>query len=144
MRNVKKEWIQSLIQFIKFGIVGLSNTLISYVVYLVGVWAGLHYLLASVLGFVISVLNSFYWNNKYVFKQQGGERNLWYTLFKTFLAYAFTGLILANVLLYLWVDILGISEYLGPIINLLITVPLNFVLNKVWAFREKRKGENRE
>ena len=131
----KNDWIQSLVQFVKFGIVGLSNTLISYVVYAVGVRIGVHYLCASVLGFVISVLNSFYWNNKYVFKQEGEERNLLKTLLKTFLAYAFTGLILANILLYIWVDILGISEYLGPVINLIITVPLNFVINKLWAFR---------
>lgn len=100
----------------------------------------MHYLLASVLGFVISVLNSFYWNNKYVFQKGSEERNLFLTLIKTFLAYASTGLILANILLYIWVDVLGISEYLGPIINLVITVPLNFVINKLWAFRTKRKN----
>ena len=31
-------------------------------------------------------------------------------------------------------DLLGISQYLGPVINLLITIPLNFILNKLWAF----------
>ena len=136
----QKEWRPAFIQFVKFGIVGLSNTLISYVVYLAGVRLGMHYLLASVLGFVISVLNSFYWNNKYVFQKGSEERNLFLTLIKTFLAYASTGLILANILLYIWVDVLGISEYLGPIINLVITVPLNFVINKLWAFRTKRKN----
>ena len=140
MSDKIKVWLPSLIQFVKFGIVGLSNTLISYVVYLMGVRFGMHYLLASVLGFVISVLNSFYWNNKYVFQQGDEERNLWLTLVKTFMAYASTGLVLANILLYIWVDVLNISEYLGPVINLVITVPLNFVINKLWAFRGKRKG----
>lgn len=139
MSDKRKEWFQLLVQFIKFGIVGLSNTLISYVVYLAGVRLGMHYLLASVLGFVISVLNSFYWNNKYVFLQGDAERNLFLTLIKTFLAYASTGLVLANILLYIWVDILGVSEYLAPIINLAITVPLNFVINKLWAFRNKKQ-----
>ena len=139
MNDKKKAWFRSLVQFIKFGIVGLSNTLISYVVYRVGVRFGMHYLLASVLGFVISVLNSFYWNNKYVFQQGDEERNLWLTLVKTFMAYASTGLVLANILLYIWVDVLGISEYLGPIINLVITVPLNFVINKLWAFRGRQR-----
>lgn len=139
MNDKKKAWFRSLVQFIKFGIVGLSNTLISYVVYLVGVRFGMHYLLASVLGFVISVLNSFYWNNKYVFQQGDEERNRWLTLVKTFMAYASTGLVLANILLYIWVDVLGISEYLGPIINLVITVPLNFVINKLWAFRGRQR-----
>ena len=135
MNDKYRNWIPSLIQFVKFGIVGLSNTLISYVVYVAGVRFGMHYLLASILGFVISVLNSFYWNNTYVFGQGKEERNLLKTLLKTFMAYAFTGLVLANILLYIWVDILGISEYLGPLINLVVTVPLNFVINKLWAFR---------
>ena len=135
MNDKYRNWIPSLIQFVKFGIVGLSNTLISYVVYVAGVRFGMHYLLASILGFVISVLNSFYWTNKYVFGQGKEERNLLKTLLKTFMAYAFTGLVLANILLYIWVDILGISEYLGPLINLVVTVPLNFVINKLWAFR---------
>ena len=135
MNDKYRNWIPSLIQFVKFGIVGLSNTLISYVVYVAGVRFGMHYLLASILGFVISVLNSFYWNNKYVFGQGKEERNLLKTLLKTFMAYAFTGLVLANILRYIWVDILGISEYLGPLINLVVTVPLNFVINKLWAFR---------
>ena len=135
MNDKYRNWIPSLIQFVKFGIVGLSNTLISYVVYVAGVRFGMHYLLASILGFVISVLNSFYWNNKYVFGQGKEERNLLKTLLKTFMAYAFTGLVLANILLYIWVDILGISEYLGPLINLVVTVPLNFVINKLWALR---------
>ena len=135
MNDKYRNWIPSLIQFVKFGIVGLSNTLISYVVYVAGVRFGMHYLLASILGFVISVLNSFYLNNKYVFGQGKEERNLLKTLLKTFMAYAFTGLVLANILLYIWVDILGISEYLGPLINLVVTVPLNFVIKKLWAFR---------
>ena len=56
----------------QFGIVGLSNTLISYVVYAVGIAAHLHYLAASVLGFLVSVANAFYWNNKYVFSAREG------------------------------------------------------------------------
>lgn len=137
--NDKENWMQSLIQFIKFAIIGFSNTLISYLVYAAGVYLGLHYMLANVLGFVISVLNSFYWNNKYVFRQEEGGRNTLHALAKTFLSYGATGLVLANILLYLWVDILHISEYLGPIINLMVTVPLNFLLNKFWAFRSDRK-----
>ena len=41
-----------MVQFIKFGIVGVSNTLISYVTYMAGITWGLHYLLANLLAFV--------------------------------------------------------------------------------------------
>jgi len=126
-----------LIQFIKFGIVGLSNTALSYIIYAALVYLGLYYIIASVISFVLSVLNSFYWNNKYVFKSGNDQRKhrFWDVLIKTYVSYAFTGLILSNILLYVFVDALHISKYLAPLLGLVITVPLNFVLNKKWAFK---------
>ena len=63
----------SLLQFVKFGIVGLSNTLIAYAVYAACVWLGCHYLVANGLGFVVGVLNAYYWSDRYVFKKGEGE-----------------------------------------------------------------------
>lgn len=127
-----------LCQFVKFGVVGVSNTLISYAVYAVLVNLNWHYLLASVAGFVVSVINAYYWSDRYVFKAQAGEERVWWKAFlKTFISYAGTGLILNNILLVIWVDVAGIHEMLGPVINLFVTVPLNFLLNKYWAYRDK-------
>lgn len=127
-----------LCQFVKFGVVGVSNTLISYAVYAVLVNLNWHYLLASVAGFVVSVINAYYWSDRYVFKAQEGEERVWWKAFlKTFISYAGTGLILNNILLVIWVDVAGIHEMLGPVINLFVTVPLNFLLNKYWAYRDK-------
>ena len=135
--------INLLIQFIKFGVVGLSNTLISYGMYAVLTYIGVPYVLASVIGFMVSVLNSFFWNNRFVFKKNAGEqRNLWYTLAKTFLAYAGTGLFLSSILLVLFVEKMGISKYIAPILSLVITIPLNFIINKFWSFRTTK--ENKE
>lgn len=136
----------SLVQFIKFGIVGLSNTIISYVIYAVSlllfqrfaIFGTNAYLVSQVLAFVISVAWSFYWNNKYVFTQNEGEtRSIWRALLKTYISYSFTGLFLNTLLLILWVQMLHISEFIAPIINLLVSVPLNFIINKFWAFRSK-------
>ena len=69
--------------------------------------------------------------------KEGEKRNLFSALMKTYAAYGFTGLFLSEVLLMLWVNKLGINEYIAPIINLLVTVPLNFLMQKYWAFKEK-------
>ena len=70
------QW-EALMQFVKFGIVGLSNTVISYVIY-VGTLIlfqknnlipSVDYLVAQVIAFILSVLWSFYWNNKFVFEK---------------------------------------------------------------------------
>lgn len=138
--KVSEQKIETLAQFIKFGVVGLSNTLLSYAIYLLTLlilsplklsW---DYFVASVLSFVLSVLWSYFWNNRFVFKQDSKKRSFWKSLFKTYLSYAFTGIVLGNILLYVWVALLGIPKTLAPLLSLVITVPLNFLLNKYWAF----------
>lgn len=136
---------QKFIQFIKFGIVGLSNTIISYVIYVVSLLImqkyqmlpKTDYLVAQFFGFVLSVLWSFYWNRRFVFKE-GAEKVSWpVALLKTYASYAFTGILLNSILSFLWVEYLHIPKLIAPVINLLVSVPLNFILNKFWAFGEK-------
>ena len=128
-----------IVQFIQFGLVGVSNTAISYGTYALLVYLGVPYILANVIAFVVSVLNSFFWNNRFVFKKDSNEsRSTIKTLIKTFISYGMTGLILSNVLLILLVEKFGMSKYIAPLIILIITIPLNFLLNKFWAFRTKK------
>jgi len=118
-------------QFVKFGIVGISNTAIAFAIYYVLVFIGVHYIIANTVAFFVSVLNAYYWNRKYVFKN---NNNKMLQLAKTYASYGFTFL-LSTGLLFLVVDVMNISQFIAPIINLAITVPLNFLLNKFWAFR---------
>ena len=137
---------EAFMQFIKFGIVGLSNTVLAYILYVIslllfrkqGIFLDSGYLVAQAIAFVLSVLWSFYWNNKLVFTlQEGEERSVFKALVKTFISYSFTGLFLNSILLTLWVKVMYISEFIAPIINLLVSVPLNFIINKLWAFKRK-------
>ena len=128
-----------LIQFLKFGVVGLSNTAISYIIYSVLVYIGLHYLIANIIAFIFSVLNSFIWNNKFVFKKKDDQkRNIIHSLIKTYISYAFTGLVLQNIFLFIFIDILYISKYIAPFLGMVVTIPLNFILNKKWAFQPEK------
>ena len=133
----------NFLQFIKFCVVGLSNTLIGYLVYTLCVYLGLHYFWANLLGFIVSVANAFYWSNKYVFRKGSEEsRNLYWSFVKTVLAYASTGIILNSVLLWLLIDRWYISEYIAPILILLVTVPTNYVMNKYWSFKTNKCNED--
>ena len=135
--------VETLVQFVKFGVIGVSNTLVSYAlnVLVLLILRPYHlswdYVAGNVVAFVLSVLWSFYWNQRFVFTDDGGEkRNLWWTLLKTYLAYGFTGIVLNNLLSYVWINRLGVSKFVAPLINLIISVPLNFIINKFWAFRK--------
>lgn len=120
-------------QFIKFGLVGVSNTLIGYGIYYIVIFINKDlYLIGNLLGFIVGTLNSFYWNSKYVFPKYGAAKGK--ILIKTFICYGIT-LLLSTGILYLLVDIWSISAFVAPIINLCVTVPLNFLLNKFWAYK---------
>lgn len=143
-KELTDEMFEAFMQFVKFGIVGLSNTVISYVLYVVsllffqkaGLFVKMDYFIAQVVAFALSVLWSFYWNNKLVFvTAEGQERTVWKVLLKTYVSYSFTGLFLNSALLAVWVQVFHISEFVAPIINLLVSVPINFIINKFWAFK---------
>ena len=128
---------KGLWQFIKFGIVGLSNTIISLIVYWVCFYGlHFHYQLSNLIGFVISVTNAYYWNGKYVFSDQR-KKNVWEHIkayLKVFTSYGGTYL-LGVALLFVWVEMAKIPAGIAPLINLVVTIPLNFILNKLWAFK---------
>ncbi len=125
-------------QFIRFCLVGVSNTLLSYIIYVGCIYIGIHYILANAIGFFVSVLNAYYWSNRYVFvKQEGDQRNHFYALLKTYITYGSSELLIASMLLYLFVEMCGINEYFAQLLCLIVTVPMNFLLNKYWSFAKE-------
>lgn len=128
--------IKLLIQFVKFGCVGISNTLISLAVYYLLVWIGCQYILAYAMGFLLSVVNAYFWNSRYVFTQSM-EKSSQKAFFKMFLSYL-GSFLLSTVLITIMVEFIGISEYLAPILRLTVTVPINFIINKVWSFNDRQ------
>jgi len=144
LKTIIKNNLWSLfIQFIKFGVIGLSNTAVSYGIYSLFVYLGLHYVIAGVISFFVSVLNSFFWNNKYTFKKDANQkRDILQSLIKTYISYAFSGLIIANIITIILVEIFHISKYIAPLFVLIITIPLNFILNRQWAFRSVIQNKN--
>lgn len=129
----KRNWKEALVQFVKFGFIGASNTLISTAVYYLFVWVDPKlYFIGNVVGWVVSVFNSFFWNNRFVFRDS--QFSWWQKLIRTYIAYG-GSFIVGSILLALQVQVLGVSEWIAPWINMVITIPLNFVLNKFWAFK---------
>lgn len=136
--NLKK----AIIQFIKFGTVGAINTVLSY-----AITNGAYYLLhlheqiSNIIAFVITVFISFMLNGRLVFTENKEERNFWKSLLKVYASYSITGVFLTAILLYIEEELLGIPHYIATLMNLVVTIPLNFILNKFWAYKEKGKSE---
>lgn len=123
------------VQFFKFGMVGVLNTAISLAVYYIFLAINEElYLVGNVAGFVVSTLNAYFMNHKYVFGAKGAATIEKKVLLKTYLAYGFS-LLVSTELLYLFVNFLQISEALAPLFCLMVTVPMNYIINRLWVYK---------
>ena len=137
----KEKLKETIVQFIKFGTVGAINTVLSY-----AITNGAYYLLhlheqiSNIIAFVITVFISFMLNGRFVFTENKEERNFWKSLLKVYASYSVTGVFLTATLLYIEEELLGIPHYIATLMNLVVTIPVNFILNKFWAYKEKKEG----
>jgi putative flippase GtrA len=121
-----------VVQFLKFGIVGVSNTLIAFAVYTIllkvfGVW----YVAASGIGFAVGAVNGFLLNRRWTFREHVGDAltPVRWAIVQT------CGLGLNLGLVYLFVHGLGMDELVGQIPTTAIVTVLTFVANRAWTFR---------
>ncbi len=119
-------------QFVKFGIVGVSNTLIFFLVYTLllkvfGVW----YVAASGIGFAVGAINGFLWNRAWTFKGHVGDA---LTPVRWFVVQS-SGLLVNLGLVYLFVDGAGFGKLEGQAVTIAIVTVLTFLANRAWTFR---------
>ncbi len=130
------KYSKSLIQFIKFGIVGVSNTLLTAFV----IWLLLKVLhssdyLSNFIGYIVGLTNSFIWNRKWTFES---KTKLSVTIFKFILTFAISYLFqLGN--LYLLLHFSTIDPYVCQLISIVVYTCINFVLNKYYTFKTHQK-----
>lgn len=132
-------------QLLKFGIVGIINTSISLVIYYFFIQINKNFYIAgNIVGFFVSTLNSYFLNSTFVFANKKRKMSInKCELVKSYIAYG-SSLAASTLLLYFEVDIWCISEKTAPLINLLITIPLNFSINKFWVYKGKDSTQENE
>lgn len=133
-------------QFLSYAGIGIASTGVEYAFYLAVLFLmGDHphaIYWGVVAGFLSSVFFSFLCNQFWVFRCQKGEtRNFFLTLGKTYLMYFGTGILLKEALIWLFVEKLSVSQWVAPLILVLLIFPLNFLLSKFWAFQPQKKGK---
>lgn len=74
MKINKQEARKTSVQLLKYGLVGVMNTIITLVVfYLLNTHAGAPYGLANIVAYIAGVINSFLMNRAWVFKAKEGK-----------------------------------------------------------------------
>ncbi len=125
--NYKKDFIA----FIKFGITGVLNTAVDFVVFfLVSPIIGIYP--AQIVGYTCGMINSFFINRNWTFKS--GE-----SFFSpTFVKFAAANLItmgISIVVLAVFTQFLLLDILISKILTTVITLIFNFLLSRLWVFR---------
>src|SRR5689334_212170 len=121
-----------VVQFVKFGIVGVTNTLLTFAVYTLllkvfGVW----YLAASAIGFVVGTINSFLLNRRWTFRGHVGDAltPVRWTVVQC------CGLAVNEGLLYVFVHQAQVDKLLAQAFATAVVTVSTFFANRAWTFR---------
>jgi putative flippase GtrA len=119
-------------QFIKFAIVGVLNSAIQYLVFLfLFSLTGSPYLLASIIGYLAGMINSYILNRRWTF---GSRNQKLFTELSRFVAVNLVSLGVNLGLLYLLVSTGVMIPQWAQVVAIVGSTLVNFVLNKVWTF----------
>jgi putative flippase GtrA len=121
-----------LVQFLKFGIVGVSNTALTFLVYtlLLKVF-GVFYLAASAIGFIVGATNGFLLNRRWTFRDHVGDS-------LTPVRWAIVqgaGLGVNEGLLFLLVDTGHLDKLIAQALATIVVTVTTFFANRAWTFK---------
>lgn len=139
-KEFNDEAYQDALQFVRFLLVGLTGTVVQLAVYyfLVFRFGHEHYLWWNTIAYCACVIDLYFWNRAVVFT---GNKTNFGTFLRSCACYGATYAMQQGLLL-LFVDVLHFSSVISPLLAMLLSTPANFVLNKLFAFGEKKEEKD--
>ena len=120
-----------VIRFIKFGMVGVINTLVNWIIFFILNALGMYYILANIIAYILGTVNSYLWNTLWVFKYK--DKASTETTIK-FIILNLIGLGLNTGILYVLVDLCNLNKFIGLVTTTAIVMILNYIVNKLLVF----------
>ena len=134
INKVKKDR-QLRVQFLKFIALGVMNTAVSLIVIYVLMKIGLNYRLSNFIGYIAGLINSFIFNNVWVFKTKKNLIKEGLTFIIVFaLCYG-----VQYLMLLLMVERYDINKYVSQFLSMGIYTFLNFILNRIFTFKNRNE-----
>src|SRR6201987_110709 len=119
-------------QFVRFCAVGASGYAVNLAVYAALLTAGLHYLAAAALGFLVAATSNYVWNRTWTFRTSDAP-----VLGQGARALVVSALSLGANQLFLFALVsAGAGHLAAPAVAIVLATPFSFAANKLWAFAE--------
>lgn len=120
-------------ELVLYVVFGALTTLVNFVVYfLFARLLGVHYLISNIFAWFFAVLFAYVTNRIWVFESK--NENILKEISLFFSGRLFSGVIDTG-LMYLFIDILTIGDFISKIIIQVIVVVLNYVISKLVVFK---------
>lgn len=124
---------QTLRQVVKYGVVGLANTLLTALV----IWVCMELFLwdpvvSNVVGYAIGLINSFVWNRRWTFRSNA-------SMHKAFLKFGVSFAVCYAAQLAVLIELNDFNffePYYNQLLAMVFYTALNFVCNKYFTFNE--------
>ena len=118
-------------QFVRFLVTGTINTGVTYVLYLL-LLPRLGYLAAYSVAYAIGIVSSYALNSVFVFRQPMTWRGLLRFPLVYVVQYALT-----SVLLWIFIDLLGVDARIALLAAIAVTVPVTFLTARVVVMSQR-------
>ncbi|MBW4533814.1 MAG: glycosyltransferase [Pleurocapsa minor HA4230-MV1] len=143
------EYIQHLIRlrldlwqirrFVRFGISGFSGVFVNmFILYLLREYIGLGLTRSAILAAEVAIINNFFWNDRWTFRDISEQQKGRIKTFRRFLKFnviCLSGLVLNILVLNLLYNLLNINEYLANLIAIATVTFWNFWFNLKLSWR---------
>ncbi|MBQ9178338.1 MAG: GtrA family protein [Prevotella sp.] len=124
---------------ILYGIIGTFSSGLDFIIYsLLVKYIVTQYIIANCMSTMCGIVTSFILNRNYNFKVKDKTKRR----FSLFLTVGLCGLLLSNVILYLFIDVLETDKFISKIISIILVVFFQFMINKHFTFRTPKGKTN--
>lgn len=121
-------------QFVKYGLVGVMNTGITWLAMLVLMnLFHVSHMIANPIGYILGLINSFIMNKSWTFKSTGPVKKESYMFFAVFIVCFFIQYLLSNILL---IETLGIEKNIAQLPGMVVYTVLGYFGNKLLTFKK--------
>ena len=118
-------------EIIRYLIAGILTTVVSIVSYYLFRIIHIHYLISTILSWILAVIFAYFVNKFYVFKNNKKD----ILEFVNFIKYRLISLLMEFITMYVLVDILFINDRISKIIVQGIVLVLNYLFSKIFVFK---------